>query len=446
MNEAPRTRYARRGDIRIAYQVVGDGPIDLVHCNDHVPIDIMWEEPMYARYLRRLASFSRVICYDHYGVGASDQPVNWESLPILEETKDDVLCVMDAVGSERAAIFGDADGGGYPACFFAASHPERVSALVLANSAVKYLRSDDFPWGLPSEVLDDFLAAQEERWGTGANLDVLAPSYAKDDRISEFYAATERLTMRPGLATRTWHRMMMDLDLRQVLPAIRVPTLVIQIADNAWVRSGHGRYLAEHIPDSRYVELPGNSHLVYLAGDEVLDEIEVFLTGVRRGPKLNRVLVTLLFTDIVRSTQKSSELGDAAWRALLDEHDKISRAEIEHFGGREVKSTGDGFLTTFDGPARAIGCALSIREAMGALGIQLRFGLHAGEVEIRGQDVGGIAVHIAERVTREAAAGDIVVSGSLPPLVAGSGIQFEDLGTRKLQGVPEDWRLFRVKD
>jgi class 3 adenylate cyclase len=354
---------------------------------------------------------------------------------------DDVQIVMDAARSERAALLGHADGG-QMAMLFAATYPERVSALILVDSSARPLRDVDYPCGLPSDRVTPLVEWVETVWGTGGLADIMAPSVAHDERFRRWRARYERLAMSPRAFT-AMYTAHLETDLRGVLTSIGVPTLVLHRAGNRYVRVGHGRYLAEHIPGAKYVELPGEDHLFHLGNAEpMLVEIEEFLTGVRPVPDTDRVLATVLFTDIVGSTARAAALGDRAWRALLDTHNGILRRELERHRGREVKTTGDGFLATFDGPARAIRCACAIRDAVGPLGIEIRAGLHTGECELIGENVGGIAVHIAARVAARAGAGDVLVSSTLKDLVAGSGIRFVDRGPHVLKGVPGDWRLF----
>jgi class 3 adenylate cyclase/pimeloyl-ACP methyl ester carboxylesterase len=437
------TRYAKRGDVHIAYQVVGEGPVDLVYVRDPMPADLIWQEPSLTRFVNRLASFTRLIVYDPYGCGASDQ-VRIDAMPMLQEWGDDLECVLEAVGSQQAAVLGEASGGFF-AAFFAATRPERTSALILANSYVKIVRDEAAPWGLPRRLVDPFLALQETRWGTGANLEFVAPSHVHDDRLRRWFGLKERLAFPPATAQAFW-RMGMQLDMRPILPAIGVPTLVFHTADNRQAPVGNGRYLAEHICGCTYVELPGDDHLIHLSqADTIADGIEGFITGMEPGTEPDRILVTLMFTDISGSTKRLSELGDRAWKGLLDVHDEIVRQEVERYKGREVKTTGDGVLATFDGPARAVHCATQIAEAVKGLGIEIHAGLHTGEVELRGDDVGGVAVHIAARINALAAPGEVLVSRTVKDLVTGSGIRFADRGAHTLKGIPEEWQVFAVE-
>jgi class 3 adenylate cyclase len=439
----PETRYVPSGDGYVAYQVVGLGPLDLVFISGWASnIEVMWEEPSLDSYLRRLATFSRLLCFDKRGTGLSD-PVPLAALPTLEEWMDDVRAVMEATDSKRAALLGYAEGGPM-AMLFAATYPEHVSALILSDTSARLLRDNDYPWGLPADRLPQRLQQLEEGWGTGRTVDLLAPSVAHDERFRRWFARYERLANGPRAAT-TMFAMSWRADLRAVLQSIRVPTLVLHRAANRYIRVGHGRYLAEHIPGAKYVEVPGEDHLVYVGDTEtMLGEIEEFLTGVRPLPESDRVLATVLFTDIVTSTERSAQVGDRRWKDLLDQHDTIIRRELERHRGRLVKNTGDGILATFDGPARAIRCAQAIAASVKALGIEVRAGLHTGEVELRGEDVTGMGVNITARVMDTAGPGEVVVSSTVKDLVAGSGLRFADRGSHDLRGVPGEWRLFAV--
>jgi class 3 adenylate cyclase len=439
------TRYAASADGHVAYQVLGTGPRDLVFLpNWGSNVDVMWEEPSLAHYLRRLATFSRLICFDKRGTGVSD-PVTLAALPTLEQWMEDVSSVMDAVGSERTALLGDAEGG-QMAMLYAATHPQRVSALILSNTSARHLRDDDYPWGLPARSVEPYLVKMREFWGRGGLIDIMGPSVAHDERFRRWYGRYERLSL-PPQAINAMYISQLERDLRGVLPTIQVPTLVLHRAGNQHLRAGHGRYLADHIPNAKYVEIPGDDHYFHVGDVEVvMAEIEEFLTGVRPVAEFDRVLATVLFTDIVGSTERAASLGDRAWRALLDTHNAIVRRELTRHRGREIKTAGDGFLATFDGPARAIRCAAAINDQVRPLGIEIRAGLHTGECELIGDDVGGLAVHIGARVVGEAGAGEVLVSSTVKDLVAGSGIRFADRGVRPLKGVPGEWRLFAVEN
>lgn len=439
----PETRYARSGGVNIAYQVVGNGPLDLVYVMGWVSnLDYFWEEPSYARFLTRLASFSRLILFDKRGTGLSDR-VHESELPTLEQRMDDVRAVMDAVGTPRAALFGVSEGG--PMCvLFAATFPERTSALVMYGSYAKRIWARDYPWAPTPQVRQKFFDAIQEGWGGVVDLATLAPTATDDARFREWWAAYLRRSASPGAAL-ALAKMNTEIDIRHVLPAIRVPTLIIHRAGDLDIDAGGSRYMAECIPGARYVELPGNDHLPWVGDqDAILDEAEEFLTGVRRGPEPDRVLATVLFTDIVGSTKRAAELGDRHWRDLLENYYGLMRKELGRFRGREINTAGDGFFAMFDGPARAVRCASAISRDVKSLGIEIRAGLHTGEVEIMGDNVGGIAVHIGARVSSQAGAGDVLVSSTVKDLVAGSGLRFEDRGTHVLKGVPGEWRLFAV--
>lgn len=438
----PETRYARSGQLHIAYQVVGGGPIDLVYVPSWISqVEHYWEEPTIARYFNRLASFSRLIMFDRRGSGLSDPVPN---APTLEEQMDDVVAVMDAAGSERAAVFALLEGGAM-AALFAATHPERTSALVLYEAMPRTSWAPDYDWPPRREEREAYLREGGASWGDGSRILGLAPKSASNPRLREWFARLERLAASPGTAARL---MMMnaEVDVRAVLPSIQVPTLVLHRADDKFIDIRHSRYLAEHIPNSRYVELPGGEALSFGPDAEMeLDEIEEFLTGARPAGGGERILATVMFSDIVDSTRRASELGDRRWRDLLASVEAAVVRELAHFRGRAVKTMGDGFLATFDGPARGIRCATAIRDtAQSQFGLEVRSGLHTGEVEVIGNDVGGIAVHIGARVGASARPGEVLVSGTVKDLVVGSGIPFEDRGERELKGVPGTWRLWAV--
>src|SRR4051812_7121712 len=438
----PETRYAKSGEVFIAYQVLGDGPLDLVFApaiNSH--LEIQWEWPPYARLLGRLASFSRLILFDHRGTGLSD-PV--AGIATLEDRMDDLRDVMDAAGSERAALFGWGDGGALSQ-LFAATYPDRTAALVLYASYAKGTPDEEYPWGLSPEVDELFLQILRERWGRDVvAAGTVAPSVSKDERFRQWLGRIQRNTS-PGSAI-AWYRMTREIDIRHVLPAIRVPTLILHRTEDRLVYVGASRFAAEQIPGAKYVELPGVDHVPY-AGDQdaLIDEVQEFLTGIRPPREPDRVLATVLFTDIVGSTTRAAELGDHRWRDLLDDHYAAVRRELDRFRGREVKTIGDGFLATFDGPARGINCARAIVESGRPLGIEIRAGLHTGECELMNGDVGGIAVHIGARIGAMAGPGEVLVSSTVKDLVAGSGIAFDDRGLQQLRGVPGEWRVFAVR-
>jgi pimeloyl-ACP methyl ester carboxylesterase/class 3 adenylate cyclase len=437
------TRYARSGDLCIAYQVLGDGPIDLVWAPgymSHVEQNQWW--PSYASFLERMASFSRLITFDRRGTGLSDRIL---ALGSFEEMMDDIRAVMDAVGSERAALFGGAEGG--PMCaLFAATFPERTSALILGASYPRRTWAPDYPWGLDEATQQKILAGYETRWGReDFGVYALAPSRANDERFRRWYAQACRFAGTPSSAL-AWFRVTMEIDIRDVLPAIRVPTLVVHRSGDRVIPVEAGRYLAAHIPDAKYVELEGIDHFPFTGDTDVLDEVEEFLTGSRRRQEPDRVLATVLFTDIVGSTERAAELGDRSWSALLGEHHALVRDWLERFRGKEIRIAGDGFLATFDGPARAIRCACAIRDAVRGLGLEIRAGLHTGEIELADTGVEGIAVHLGARIAALAQAGEVLVSNTVKDLVVGSGIEFADRGTHVLKGVPGDWHVHLVSD
>jgi pimeloyl-ACP methyl ester carboxylesterase/DNA-binding CsgD family transcriptional regulator len=435
------TRYAKCGDVNLAYQVIGDGPIDLVYVPGWVShLEYAWEEPGLARFLKRLASFSRLILFDKRGTGLSDRVAE---LPTLEQRMDDVRAVMDAVGSERAALLGTSEGG--PMCIlFAATYPERTNALIMIASYPRRLWAPDYPWGSTREESDSFLDQIERGWGGPVALARRAPSVAADEWFRNWWATYLRMSASPGAAL-ALTRMNFEIDIRHVLPTVHVPTLIIHRTDDMAIRVEGSRYMAEQISGARYVELPGGDHLMFVGDqDVILDEVEEFLTGMRHGGDLDTVLVTVLFTDIVASTERATEQGDRRWRELLEAHYALVRQELVRFRGREVNTTGDGFLATFDGPARAIRCACAISTGVQRLGLQIRAGVHTGECQLVEDQVGGIAVHTGARISALAGAGEVLVSSTVKDLVAGSGIQFQDRGTHVLKGVRDEWRLFRV--
>ena len=443
----PTTKFAKVGNDRIGYQVLGDGPIDLVFLtglSSH--IDLRWEEPLNEYFLHRLASFSRLILFDRRGTGVSDT-VAFDHLPTWEQWADDMRVVFDAVGSERAAIMAWLDGGPM-AMLFAATYPERTAALVLAHTAARYVRADDYPHGFAPEVAEQLLHMVEELWGTEEFVSIAAPSRSQDESFRQWYGRYLRAAARPRDAAAQL-RHVLSADVRHVLPLIHCPTLILNRSGYRLVTPDHARYLAEHIPDARLVELPGTDGvLVTEHAREILDSIEEFLSGIRGGSVSDRALATVLFTDIVNSTDLAASMGDRRWKAVLETHDEITRDQVARSQGRFIESTGDGVLATFDRPGRAIRAAGAIKESMRALGIDIRAGLHAGEIELRegGHRVGGIAVHIAARVTAIAAPREILASSTVKDLVAGSGVEFRDRGVHDLKGVPGAWRLFAVED
>ena len=437
----PETRYAKSGDVNIAYQAVGDGPIDLIYVPGWISnVELMWEEPAHRHVLERLARFSRLILFDKRGTGLSD-PVALDRLPTLEERMDDVRAVLDAVGSKRAAIFGFSEGG-LMSVLFAATYPERSTALVLYGTFAKRIWSPDYPWAPTPEARKRELEELERNWAGTMDLDQLAPS--EDDAFKRRLATYFRRSASPGAAVALM-RMNTEIDVREVLPSVHAPTLVIHRADDRDVNVEEGRWIAARIPGAKYAELPGDAHTLWAGDtDAIVDEIEEFLTGARPAPEQDRVLVTVLFTDIVGSTERVADLGDRRWRELLQRHHEVVRRQLARFHGREVDTAGDGFLATFDGPARAIRCAGAIGDALRELGLEVRAGLHTGEVELTNGGVRGIAVHIGARVASSAGPGEVLVSSTVKDLVAGSGIVFEQRGTHTLKGIPGEWHLFAV--
>lgn len=447
MIDPPATRYARSGDVHLAYQVVGDGPVDLVLFGTLVShVELIWDDPDAAAFLERLARFSRLIIFDKRGVGMSD-PVAPHAHPTLEERLEDVRAVMDAAGSEDAVLLGHSEGSQL-SVLFATTYPARTRAIVLMGGYAAVRRSADYPIGVPDHVLERMLESVTEMWGDPAVLDLVMPSVRSSPARSQWWAQFFRRSTSPGAAA-TQIRMNWESDIRHLLPLVQVPTLVLHAGDEEWMRSSAGRFLAEHIPGARFVELPGRDHLPYgELGPRVADEVEEFVTGTRPSLPADRVLATVLFTDIVASTERAAREGDQRWRRLLESHDRDARRQIERFGGSRVKQTGDGFMAVFDGPAKAIRCGEAIHGTARAHGLDVRVGIHTGEVELRtdDDDVAGIAVHIAARVAARAEAGEILVSGSVPPLVVGSGIHFVDRGQQVLKGVPGEWRLLEVAE
>jgi class 3 adenylate cyclase len=440
MDASPPVDYALSGDLHIAYQAVGDGPIDVVFLPAwYSHLELIWQGPRMEAILRRFSGIGRLILFDQRGTGMSD-PVSLHELPTLEERADDVRAVMDAVGSERAAIIGFVLGGPL-AAYFAASHPDRTSALVLFNTSARPRRGDDQGFGYTDGQLEEGVNRILAGWGRDVPENPIGRATLGRHGFPALY---QRMSMAPGAAA-ALARMNLTMDVRNVLETIRVPALVMHRRDNPQLSADHGRFLAAQIPDARYVELPGDDTLWF--NDDplpVLDEIEEFLTGVRPAPEPDRVLATVMFSDIVSSTQRASEVGDRVWKDLLLEHEAAVRRSVNRYHGRVVKNTGDGVMATFDGPARAIRCALEIRSGVSHLGLEVRAGLHTGEVELLGDDIAGIAAHIGSRVTDLAGPDEVLVSSTVKDLVVGSGIVFEDRGSHTLKGVSDEWRIFAV--
>lgn len=439
----PPTRYAWLRRDRIAYQVLGEGPVDLVFTpGSFGNIDMVWEDPAAALFLRRLASFSRLIRFDRRGTSASD-PLPLDALPPWESYADEVTAVLDEIGSDRAAVMALLDAGPM-AMFFAATYPERTTALILANTTARWVATESHAAGIPRELAEAIIARLDEAWGTEEMVDLTVPSRADDDRFRSWYSRYLRSIAGPR-AVQAFAQALLETDARSILPSIQVPTLVMHRESYTFLPIEHGRYLAEHIPGATLVELAGSDGVVFWeTRDEILERVEEFLVGVPLGASATRSLATVLFTDIVGSTERAAEIGDRRWREILNVHDDIARRRVEASGGRFIKSTGDGILATFDGPGRGIHAARAIRDDLRPIGVEIRAGLHTGEVEGRGDDVGGIGVHIAARVMAEAAAGEILISRTVRDLVVGSNIRTVDRGTHALKGVEEGWELFEV--
>jgi class 3 adenylate cyclase len=438
---APETRYARLQGDRIAYQVLGEGPPDLLLApGSFGHLDIAWEDPGISLFFRTLASFCRLIVFDRRGTGVSD-PLAPAPVPPWESCAQELAAVLDEVAVERAALLAEVDAGP-TAIFFAATKPDRTSALILAHTTARFVAADDYPIGLPAEVAEALVAQIDQLWGSEALAAMVAPSRAGDQRFRRWFAKLNRAGANPRAAQELL-RALMEVDVRPALPLIQAPTMVLHRREAQLIPVAHGRYLAQHIPLARLVELPGaDPTLVWETPQLVLDHVEAFLTGVRRPAAPTRILATVLFTDIVGSTELAGRLGDRRWRELLNVHDELARRVVGDLGGQLVKTTGDGVLATFDGPGRAIRCAGALSDELAGIGVQLRAGLHTGEVELRGGDVGGIAVHIAARVMAAAHPGEILTSRTVRDLVAGSDIALREHGTRPLKGLEGTWQLF----
>jgi class 3 adenylate cyclase len=435
----PDTHYAKSDNVNIAYQVSGGGPRDIVLVPGFVShLDADWDEPRSAHFLERLGALGRLIRFDKRGTGLSDRP---GGMPDLETRMDDVRAVMDAVGSERAVLFGYSEGGPM-SILFAATYPARASSLVLYGAYAKRRDpDDDYPWAPTWAARRNAAAEVEQTWGTESDLGTMAPR--ADEQLVNWWRTRARAAASPG-AARDLILMNSQIDVRHVLPAIRTPTLVLHRRDDRDSRAAEGRYIADHIADARFVLLEGVDHLPFVNPDQIVDEIEEFLTGLRPAPHVDRILATVVFTDIVGSTERAVGLGDQLWRELLDGHNRAVRRELERFRGREINTAGDGFLATFDGPARAIRFALAAGDAVRAVGVDIRAGVHTGEIELVDDDIRGIAVHIGARVAALAGPREVLVSSTVKDLVAGAGIEFQDRGTHELKGVPGEWRLFEA--
>jgi len=439
--EAPDIRYVRAEDgTSIAYAVAGDGPFDLLCIPGFVShLELFWEAPGAEHYFGRLASFARLIMFDKRGQGLSDRP---PGPPTLEQSAGDARAVLDAVGSEKAAVYGISEGGPM-SILLAATSPERVTALALYGTWARLVQGPDYPEGVPPEQFERFIDANTDNWGGPVALNLWAPSLIGDKPGERWWARLLRQGISQSGAA-ALIRLYTQVDIRDVLPTITVPTLVVHRTGDRMVPIGAARALAAGIPGAKLVELPGHDHVPICDPDQIIDEVEEFLTGHRAEREPDRMLATVMFTDIVDSTRRAAQLGDRGWRELLERHDQLMRRELERHRGREVKTIGDGFLATFDGPARGIRCATSVREAVRELGIEIRAGLHTGEVEVMGDDIAGIAVNIGARVGAAAGPGEVLVSRTVTDLVAGSGIDFTDRGVHPLKGVPGDWHLYAV--
>ena len=436
--EPIRTRYAKNGDISVAYQVFGEGDVDLIMVPGFIShIENYWDEPRLAQWLRKLGSFSRVILFDKQGTALSDRS---SKAPVMDERMDDVSAVMDAVGIEKAALFGISEGGSL-AALFAASHPQRSQALILYGAFAQFKS-----WFPTQEALEGLFQYIDTAWGSGESLPMFAPNMVDDLALKEWWGKFERLGGSPGAAKKIM-LLNSQIDITDILPTVNVPTLIIHRKDDVTVNVEGGRLLADRIPNAKYVELSGADHLPFVGenSNQILDEMAQFLTGEWRPVETECVLATVLFTDIVDSTKLAAELGDRGWRNLLERHHGLVRGELNRFRGKEVDTAGDGFFATFDGPARGIRCACSIRNAVPSLDIKIRAGLHTGECEVMEDKVSGIAVHIGARVMEKADPGEVFVSSTVKDLVAGSGLHFNDCGKHDLKGIPGEWRIFLVE-
>jgi class 3 adenylate cyclase len=436
--------YARRGEVYVAYQVLGDGPTDLLALTNGTAVSIdRDDEPHWSRFERRLASFARVIRFDPCGFGLSD-PLVGGSRPTIDGWMQDAIAVLDAVGSAEVGVFGVGEGG-VVALMLAATYPERTATLILMHAWARLIRDADYPAGIPKSLVERFVESVTDPDDRGDGFDdvaLMAPSLAHDAEFRSWWRHAGQRGASPATA-RAMHAMTTSADLRSLLSTIVTPTLVLHRVDNDFIRIGHARYLAEHIAGAELVELPGRDHVPFAGEiDELSGEIEEFLTGYRTAPTADRVLATVLFTDIVDSTSQASTTGDRRWRDLLDDHDRMIERQIRRFGGRRIKTTGDGALATFDGPVRAVHCGLAIRDGARQLGLAVRVGIHTGEIERRGEDIAGIGVHIAARVQSCAQPGEVWVSRTVTDVVAGSDIAFTDRGTRELKGIPGPWQLY----
>jgi pimeloyl-ACP methyl ester carboxylesterase len=439
--ERPETRYARCGDVGIAYQVVGGSPIDLIYAHGWLGnVEYAWESPEYARFLTKLGRFSRLISFDKRGTGMSDRDVGF---PTLEQRTEDIRAVLDAVGSNQAALIGVSEGGNM-ACLFAATHPDRVSALVLYGCSPRGTWAPDYPWGETPEGVEHFVTSMLDNWGRPFDLENGAPSVAGNRSVQSWFAAYLRFGASPNAAERIT-RLNYEIDIRAILPAIQAPTLVLQREGDRWTAADEGRYLAEHIPGAEFRLLPGNDHIPWYGDqDRLVGEVEEFLTGRRTSAKAGRALVTILMTDIVGSTGLLNAMGDDRWRMVLEHLDANVGRHVADFGGQQIKHTGDGYLLAFTGPTSAIECAQALVHDAKALGLQLRTGIHTGECERRGGDLSGMAVHLAARIMAESEPGAILVSRTVKDLAVGSGLSFRSVGSREMKGIPDSWEIYAL--
>ena len=440
---APPIQYAANGDVHIAYQVLGEGPLDLVFVAGAITnLEVLWEMSDYRRACERLASFSRLILFDKRGMGLSDRV----RVGTLEERMDDMRAILDAVGSRTTVLMGVSEGGPM-SILFAATYPERTRGLVLCGAEVKEETTDDWPWG--EATREEFEEAMDlervvARWGKGLGADLFAPTRKGDPQLRDQFGRLQVQSATPHDAV-AFMRMAFEIDVRDVVPAVTAPTLIVHRVGDKICSVENGRWLARNIEGARYVELPGENHIPFIDGDDILDEIQEFLTGVREPVAPDRMLATVLFTDVVGSTDRARELGDRRWRDLLERHNEVVRRDLERFRGVEIDTAGDGFFATFDGPARAIRCARSIVENVRGIGLDVRSGLHTGECELSAGSVRGIAVHTGARVASVASPGEVLVASTVKDLVAGSGIEFTDRGVHELKGIPGEWRLYAAK-
>lgn len=443
MSDSPPTQYARSGEVSIAYQVLGDGPFDLVFVPGWIShLEHSWEEPALARFLRRLASFSRLILFDKRGTGLSDRVTG---LATLEQRTDDVRAVMDAAGSREAVLFGVSEGGPLSA-LFAANHPERTKSLILYGTFARTLWAPDYPWGVDEEAAEQGDELWINEWGSATLLEAFAPSAAQNERFKDWWSKLLRMGASPGSAL-ALRRMNRQIDIRDALPKIQVPALVLHRRGDLSVYPEETRYVARHIPGAKYVELPGSDHLWWVGdADALIDEVEEFLTGKRPAAEPERVLATMLITDIVSSTKTAAELGNTAWHDVMDSHNATMFRLIDQHRGRFIHHTGDGILAIFDSPERAIKCAIAMRNAVTRLGLSLRSGLHTGTIELIHDLVGGIAVHLAARVMSEAGDDEIWVSRTVKDIFIGTDYHFSKQGMYQLKGIPEEWALYRLEE